>query len=773
MRFLIRLVNPLAVAAVVALSALTALAQDNAVVLFDATHKNVFCAVPDQNQIVMPVRGAVPLNPNAPDTRVLDVRGISTSQPCAYLANNQGFLVQGQRNQLQVIKRKFLTQYAFFVDNVTPVVNFPIEDLNEAANLTTPLSNAAAGVSKGGVPKGLATNGALQPRATQDLIAELLNPGTTSNAANEIASDWVVVKREAENVRNDARAFKATWSAVLGPAIAANEQACRPAYGAPTLTTVSACLEALNQLENEAPFPLAAAPYSDEDAFRRLVVRDNDAITMMTSLGSVLSQQMQTLATQLSAFDGDLALLRADMSTLAGNVEAVQNAVDLLTEITPTMKKDQIKARIIQQLNSGAKPVLDDAEISVLTNDYYSVMQTQAGKDAVSDAALGLERLWIQGVAQANTVLADANNLSAPVFENVAPCPAGVPDLIRLGCIADQVDARYSWVLEQDHLQLSGNLSDRIAAINAAQSQLLARANEIYDNSEVAVPLEKAINLGGQTGNLRVYFTIYETETFPRFNIPTPSPTAGPVLTATPAVVSAPAAPGASTTTTTTAAATTTTTTPPPQPSGNAVTSGVLDVHDKYRATMVAAFAFSPSLKETTFVTTAITTGMATGSTTTNPAPCTFAAPCTQLTVSRGPAHSSVIVGMSFHPFGYDTFPGAFSWTRRPGEALRQAFGIFGGLSVQNLNDYYGGLDLQVAHGVQIMGGVNLYRQSTLIPGYVSGDIYPGTISASTFTGAQRWTHGAYFGIGLNLSIFRKAFGSVTGLGTTAPSSGS
>ena len=126
-------------------------------------------------------------------------------------------------------------------------------------------------------------------------------------------------------------------------------------------------------------------------------------------------------------------------------------------------------------------------------------------------------------------------------------------------------------------------------------------------------------------------------------------------------------------------------------------------------------------------------------------------------------------MGLSYHPWGYDTFPGAFSWTKKPGEALKQGFGIFGGLSVQNLNDYYAGVDLQIEHGLQIMGGVNFFRQDTLATGFTSGGVYAGT---PTFTGAQQWSHGGYFGIGLNLSIFRKVFGSVTGLGAKASSTG-
>jgi hypothetical protein len=726
------LANRLALAAALSITASAALAQDNAVVLFDATRRNVSCVIPDL--------GAIP-----------------PSQSCAAVLM-QGFLVQGQRNQLRIVRRKFLTRYSFFVDKVTPIQNFPIEDLNEAANLTTPIPSSTAAVSKGVAPKGLATSGSLTLRSAQDLIAELLNPATSSNPVSELASDWVVVKREAENVRNDARAFQATWMSIQGPAMAVDEHACRPAYGAPTLTSVRACLNAQWTFETSGTFDDGLAIYSDEDKFRTLIVRDNDAIAMVTLLGSVLAQQTPALSNQLSAFDGDLASLRADMNTLAGNMQAMQDALGLLESMTREMTKAQIKLRLIQALNGGTKPVLDDAELNRLTDEYYRFMQTGAGRTDLGRTRSAIRLLWLEGLRQANETLSAAQNFAAPLFNDDRPCPADeVTTLIKLGCLADKVDARYSSVLEQDHLQLKTDLPDYVASINALQSKLLARANEIYDKSQVAVALDRPIDLGGQSGNLRVYFTLYETETFPRFAMPS-SLTASSVVAATPVTVTNPTPPAPATTATTT----------PPQPSGTPVTSGVLEVHDRYKATMVAAFAFSPGVSEISIKTNTVTTGMATGSTAQNPIPCTVAAPCTQV-LTTGPIHSSVILGMSFHPGGYDTFPGAFSWNQ-PRKALKQAVGIFGGLSVQNLNDYYFGADLQIAHGLQFMGGLNFFRQGRLAPGFTSGGIYPGTPS---FTGAQQWTHGGYFGLGLNLSIFRKAFGSVTGLGTKTASSGS
>jgi hypothetical protein len=173
-------------------------------------------------------------------------------------------------------------------------------------------------------------------------------------------------------------------------------------------------------------------------------------------------------------------------------------------------------------------------------------------------------------------------------------------------------------------------------------------------------------------------------------------------------------------------------------------------VHAFYKATMVAGFAFS-GVGETTFSTSSITSGNAADKST-----CSPASPCTQIKVSRGADHTSVLLGLSYHFYGYDSFPGApQSWKNR--------LGAIGGLSVQNVNDYYGGFDFQADHGVQIMIGGNFYRQNQLSPNFTNGDTYPGTITS--FTGPQHWTSGVFGGVGLNLSIFRKAFGSVTGVG--------
>jgi hypothetical protein len=736
----------LTVTAALTLAAGVAWGQDQAVVRYDATRRNLFCIKP---------------NAFAPDA------------PCVPADNPPSrFLVQGQRNQLRVVNRKFLTQYSFYVTQVTPVTNFPIEDLNEAANLSvgTALGGPSA-VSKGAVPKGLATSGTLQLRTAQDLVGELLNPATASNPANEIASDWIVVKRELESVINDARGFRATWDSINNSAIPSLPRqadsdipiSCLPAYGAPTLVRTLDCLQRLYRQETTGTFNWERSPYTNEDAFRRLMVNDNDAIQMVSSLGATLSQQMPQLSTQLSAFDGDMQSLRADMNTLSGNVQAAQDATSLLPTITPTMTRAQIKLKLIQTLNGGSKPVLDDAELNLLTEQYYMLTRSKAALDAVSKTESEINQLWPNGVASINSALATATEIGSPIFTPSSACAPYETVRPNLGCLGREVDARFSFLLDRDHTLASVDLPIEVTAINAAQSNLLARANQIYDNSRIDVPLDLPINLNGNGGNLRLYFTIYETEAFPRFAIPPNTSATTPIVSATPATLAA--APPTTTTTTTTATATTTTTTTPTQPSGNAVASGVLDVHDRYKATMVAAFAFSPNLKEISIQSTPITSGTTSDGTVT----CSSTTPCSEAIEVHGSPHASVILGISFHPGSYDTFPHAYDGTGLWGHA-KHAIGVFGGLSVQNLNDYYAGIDYQFAHGIQLMGGANFLRTDALAPGYKNGNIYAGS---PTFGGPQHFKTGAYFGIGLNLSIFRKAFGAVTGLGTSATTGGS
>jgi hypothetical protein len=717
-----------AVTVCLTLSASSAMAQNNAVVELDGGTRGVYCINPDGTK--------PPFQPPFPR--------------CS------GFLVQGQLNELRVHKRRFLTNYTFFIDKITKVQAFPIESLEEAGNLPPVPGGPGAPVTKGVAPKGLATNGTLPLRSAHELVGELLDPASSSNVVNEITSDWLVVKREAATLLNDALGANATWVKILG---SAPPRPCDSAYWAPTLKSASACLEDTYGYHTNPPFG-ASGPFTDEGGFRRLVAKDNAAVAMVNLLAGVLGRQTPVLASYVSAFEGDLAVLRADLNAFLGNLSAVDDAVTLVGSMTEEMTKAQIKAKLAQRLSGTTKPILDDAELNQLTEIYYRFARatpTTAGNSAVAITRAAVGRLRGAVVTELARQLTDATTLAAtlpapPPLPPSVNCFSTTANAIVIACLSDQLSTIHGYLLERTSRHLSVELPSGIEETNVAQSRLLTRVNDIYEHSEVSSPLEKAIDLGDHSGNLRVYFTIYETELFPRFTIPSTTASGGPVVAASP-VAAAPAAGAVALGGTTTASG---------QPQGTPVTSGVLEVHDRYRATMVGAFAFS-SVKETSIATTSITSGS-----TTDGMACSADPQCTQVTASAGPAHSSVILGVSYHPWSYDTFPGAQSWKKDALGALKHGFGVFAGLSLQRWNDYYVGAALQIG-GLEFIGGVNFVRQDTLAAGFDSGNIYSG---APTFTGPQQWSHGGYFGLGLNLTIFRKAFGAVTGLGSKATTSG-
>ncbi len=438
-----------------------------------------------------------------------------------------------------------------------------------------------------------------------------------------------------ENVRNDTRSFESTWVSLWGSGTPLVGQSCPPIDQTPQLSFVRVCLQGLNVAATSGSFDSALPPYGDQDGFERLKTQVNDAIATVSLMGNTLAQQTPMLTNQLSAFDGDLASLRADMNTLGGNVQAMEDAINLLRSITPLMKRDQIKAKLIQQLNNGSKPVLDDAELSQLTEAYLSFAESKAGKYAVSNAVSKFDYLWDKEMVPSLKRLAGRECFPDEPEAKPGEAKPPVANLAEFGCAATKTDAIYSDLLQQDQVHLNGDLPGIVAAINIDQSKLLARTNQIYDDSQVTIPLDVPIVLE-KSGNLVLSFTIYETETFPRFKIPS-SPQGSGLLPGSPVTPTIPTPPSTTVATTTTSTSTTTTTTTTTQPSGAPVFSGRVAQHARFRATMVAAFAFSPGLKEFSIQTNSITTGSATGSTTANPLPCSATAPCTQVTASAGP----------------------------------------------------------------------------------------------------------------------------------------
>jgi len=688
-----------------------------------------------------------------------------------------GYLVQGARNEFVIQHRKFLTEYSVNIDGVTSLQNFLVEDLEEAANLTTPLSSAAASVSKGAVPKGVATSGNLPQRTAQQFLTEMLDPATKAGPVTELNSDWLVLVREAERVEAEEHAFAMDRDLLLGTTPAAVvpdvippgstgslsdrtsevNANCSPVAAHPSLSGAQACLHSIYLLEYSDAFP-PREKYGDEDAFRALVVvvgesqkEPHGAIEMVKNLANVLSTQVPDLSSALNTFESDLAQYRADLNVFTGNMQALEDAREQFESLSGFTKKTEIRARLAQSLNPSGTTTVDAAELNKLADEYYSAA---GGPNFHAPAGFGsMFRTLGSNIPNLPHSSSDDHE---PGFKKPEPGvdvkPTADHAILMAASAAEHIGDYYETRLDTAYEAVHVKLPARVNEVNVLQSQVLSRANEIYDNSNVETPVRKQFNLGGQGGNLKVYFTVRMVETFPRFVIPPVSAQAATATSALPPPANPNTTQPASAPVNGSGAA-------PDTSSGVIVAHGEVDVHDLYHATMVAAFGFSGA-GETTFTGTTVNTGTASDGITA----CSSATPCTKITVSRGTNHSSALVGLSYHPYGYDTFP-----RLKQKQNFKHLWGIMGGLSVQNLNDYYAGLDLQIAHALQVMGGANFYRQKALSPGYTNGGTYPGT---PTFDRGQHWTSGAFGGIGLNLSIFRKAFGSVTGIGVIVPSKG-
>jgi hypothetical protein len=650
------------------------------------------------------------------------------------------YLTQGKRMQFRVINRRFFSDYTITIDGVTQLKQIPIQDLEEAANLQVPAPSAGAPAAKGVALKGLAVSGLLQLRTSQDLLAELVDEGKSSNPANEILSDWLVVQRAENKVDEEIKALDVVWEVLDGGAAARN---CQQNFGAPTISSTLGCLNAIYDYETRGSW--TRQPYTDEDDFRHLIVEVNDTVIMVKAFGDAVAQSSAKMNAQISALDDDVSKLNADLNTLSGNIVAANNAVTAFqylqrdlpapgTEDALTaLRRAQIKLKLIQDLNSGGtagKTVLDDAELNKLLASFSEYLKHSGeiaarDKDRLHDSATSA-RLGLIGLF-------------------VTLCPDN-----PLQCEYAQTHTKS---LTNGIRHLNVELPAQIDQINAMQSQVLARANEIYDHSEVSEPLDKVIDLGKNAGNLHIYFSVRRIDVFPRYVVPvvvapaaaqqgTPLPP--PAANAAPANGNAPApspAPAG-----------------PDQSPGVVVAHGVFEVHDFYRATVVGAFAFS-GVKDVSVKSKTIISGTATDGST-----CSASTPCSQPFLSKGAYLPSLLIGVTYYlsARGHDTFPHASNrWN--------QNLGVLGGLSATKLNSYFIGLSYEPAQAFQIGAGVNFVSQDAISSQFDPKKAYAGNPS---FGGSSSWGRGAFVSAGLNLSIFRKIFGSVTGLGTKATGAG-
>jgi hypothetical protein len=651
--------------------------------------------------------------------------------PNCHLLSAYRFFVQGRRSQFLIYNRKFFTEYSITIDAVTSYPSTPmIRGLDEAATLAiSPPSLATPPAAKGQIQT-------VTARSTQAVLLELLDETTATNIATELRGDRQEIDRDQSRLAAEFSAFNEMFTQLAGaPGIPIN---CSTLAGAPNFAAASFCLNAEFAMDSTAQW--ATPPFDGEQAFREVNTRVNDLVAAVTNLSTLV--QNTDLVTPSQAFASDLALFEVNLNTYRGNYQATLDAIAIAkallaqprsTNFRLALRPEQMRALLSPKLKTD-KPV-DDVILNKILDDYNRLVGSPT---AISQFTTRLDDL------EAEALQAD---------------PAGIfPPNDELETVRSEVNIA---------------LPAAITQVNALQSQLLNRVNYIYDHSEVRQALPIAIPLTSYPGNLTANFTVRRIESFARYTIvpiplptspsnasssPGPSPLPAPVATvaptASPSVAAATAAP----------ATATPVATAPVAPPGIVVANGSFDVHERDLATVIAAVAVS-TLRDQNVgeMTPAII----------NPAQCPNAtppvAPSTIYTdpncfapINNGTSiqvHGIAGVGFYFRP--RDTFPRSLEPPGAPPRPLTQYFGVMGALAVDQVNSYFVGPFWEPFVGLQVSGGTNFGNESILNPVYTFNT--PVDLNGSFTTNKQKI--GAFFGIGLDLGIFKKVFGQVTGIG--------
>ena len=657
------------------------------------------------------------------------------------------FLVQGQRAELRVYNRKFFSDYSITIDAVTTLTGPQIRNLPEAENLTlgTP-SFAGPPPSKGGFET-------ISQRTARDILALLLDETQATKPLADLNADYDELNREQAQIKRDINAFDQNYRILYGASKTAAD--CEKISGSPDAQSLISCFDGEITREHNSPWQ-GPGHYRDEQEFRNVIVRVQDLIvTVKTFSGVIAGTNILQLAQQL---DAEVTQYEKNFITLQQNIESAIDAANLLTEMISTkteyggqetnLRTNLRLAQIRASLTKNLKLPLDDAEISQLLKESAALVERRGNE----------------------LTLGHGSALSARSMEVDPRCRSRVPRWATCAGIAIEDPAEPSGFREAANgakSQVEVDLRDALDQINAQQGRLLARVNYIYDHSEVPDALPKQIDISGHSGNLIVYYTIRRIENFTRFQVAqvqnpgvaAPASVQGAALPAPGGSTPAPSA----TATPPTGETSSSGAAPAPDSAGIVVTRGTFYVHDLYKANVVAAFAYSWAKDQNIGKQP-------------QPNPCggSPGSPdnnCFSPLLNNSSPQLNLILGVDYYFHARDTFydfPGArITGTpkRSTKEWLLQSTGIMGAVSATQGNNWFLGLFFEPVLGVQLSGGANFTSERRLQKDFQFGA--PVDITGDFPTQDARVTK-PFISAGLDLGLFRKIFGKLTGIGTSA-----
>lgn len=264
-------------------------------------------------------------------------------------------------------------------------------------------------------------------------------------------------------------------------------------------------------------------------------------------------------------------------------------------------------------------------------------------------------------------------------------------------------------------------LRSKLLQIRQSLNQLLRKLDEVYEVARIKESQPKRLVRLDHTGNLRVYYTIYVQEGFSRTYSDAKTPSNYRYDKATTLF---------------------------PQADRIAIYSGKFEVHKCSQASIVAGFVFS-SLEDSAFV-------LGSRQNPHNPAAGTENFIASKY--SNRQLH--YLLGLQYNLKRKDTFPGAHR-----GRA-RLIPGILGGVSLNKINHYFLGLSFEPELGITISGGLHYGSRFVPATSFEQGE----TLTGFTEVPMRHKMKIGWFGmIGLDLHIFYRVFGKVSGIGPLEP----
>jgi hypothetical protein len=96
--------------------------------------------------------------------------------------------------------------------------------------------------------------------------------------------------------------------------------------------------------------------------------------------------------------------------------------------------------------------------------------------------------------------------------------------------------------------------------------------------------------------------------------------------------------------------------------------------------------------------------------------------------------------------------------------------GVSGGISATSANSYFVGLTLEPVIGLNLSYGRNFAKERVLDDGFMVGPTQQGTeLPPSPPPTHEASIRKSYFAVGLDLRIFSKIFGKITGVTVNSP----